>query len=101
MNFGYSIFYVYYEQYLSIWRDTIFSVTISLATIFVVSFILTGFDLIAATVIVMLVSLILINMGGMMWFVIFIDQIEILQCNSYVILIMFFFFFSPFSIKLQ
>lgn len=62
-----SIFYVFYEQYLTIWRDTIFSLGISLATIFSVSFILTGFDLIAATVIALLVISILINMGGMMY----------------------------------
>lgn len=65
MNF--SIFYVYYEQYLTIWSDTLFSLGISLATIFTVSFILTGFDLIAALVILMMVSLILIQMGGLMW----------------------------------
>lgn len=63
----YSIFYVFYEQYLTIWRDTIFSLGISLATIFSVSFILTGLDLIAATVIALFVLLIVINMGGMMW----------------------------------
>ncbi|XP_031627932.1 NPC intracellular cholesterol transporter 1 homolog 1b [Contarinia nasturtii] len=65
--FPYSIFYVFYEQYLTIWQDTLFSLGISLATIFAVSFILTGFDFIAAAVILLVVSLILINMGGMMW----------------------------------
>lgn len=63
----YSIFYVFYDQYLTIWRDTMFSLTVSLATIFAVSFILVGFDLIAATVIALMVLLIVINMGGMMW----------------------------------
>lgn len=62
-----SIFYVFYEQYLTIWRDTMFSLTISLATIFTVSFVLVGFDLIAATVIALMVLLIVINMGGIMW----------------------------------
>lgn len=63
----YSIFYVFYDQYLTIWRDTMFSLTISLAIIFAVSFVLVGFDLIAATVIALMVLLIVINMGGMMW----------------------------------
>lgn len=63
----YSIFYVFYDQYLTIWHDTMFSLTISLATMFIVSFILVGFDLMAATVIVLMVLLIVINMGGMMW----------------------------------
>lgn len=58
---------MFYEQYLTIWSDTLFSLGISLATIFAVSFILTGFDLIAAMVILFMVALILINMGGMMW----------------------------------
>lgn len=63
----FSIFYVYYEQYLTIWKDASFSLGISLATIFTVSFILTGFDFIAALIILLLVTLIVINMGGMMW----------------------------------
>lgn len=62
-----SIFYVFYEQYLTIWKDAVFSLGISLATIFTVSFILTGFDFIAALIILFMVTLILINMGGMMW----------------------------------
>lgn len=66
-DLNFSVFYVFYEQYLTIWSDTVFSLGISLATIFAVSFILTGFDLIAAMVILFMVALILINMGGMMW----------------------------------
>lgn len=62
-----SIFYVYYEQYLSIWKDSLFSLMTSLAAIFVVSFILTGCDLIAAFIILFMVTLIVINMMGMMW----------------------------------
>lgn len=65
--FFFSVFYVFYEQYLTIWYDTIFSLSISLATIFAVSFILTGFDLMSALVILIMVTLILINMGGLMW----------------------------------
>lgn len=65
-SFG-SVFYVFYEQYLTMWRDTITSLLLSLVTIFGVSFILTGFDLISAVVIVFMVTLILINMLGMMW----------------------------------
>lgn len=43
-----------------------FSLGISLATILTASFILTGFDFIAAFIIFVMVVLILINMGGMM-----------------------------------
>lgn len=66
--FFFSVFYVFYEQYLTIWKDSIFSLGISLVAIFVVSFILTGIDFIAALVILLMDTLILINMGGMMWF---------------------------------
>lgn len=62
-----SIFYVYYEQYLTIWKDSLFSVMTSLGAIFVVSFLLTGCDLIAALIILIMVALIVINMMGMMW----------------------------------
>lgn len=65
--FNFSIFYVYYEQYLTIWKDSVFSLMISLAAIFIVSFILTGCDLIAAFIILFMVTLIVINMMGMMW----------------------------------
>lgn len=62
-----SVFYVFYEQYLTIWEDAIFSLGISLATIFAVSFLLTGLDIIAALIILFMVTLILINMGGTMY----------------------------------
>lgn len=62
-----SIFYVFYEQYLTIWTDAITSLSISLISIFAVSYVLTGFDVIAAFVILLMVLLILINMGGLMW----------------------------------
>lgn len=40
--FPYSIFYVFYEQYLTIWYDTLFSLSLSLLAIFAVTFLLTG-----------------------------------------------------------
>lgn len=40
--FPYSIFYVYYEQYLTIWIDALESLGLSLAAVFVVTFIITG-----------------------------------------------------------
>lgn len=44
-----------------------FSLGISLAIVFTISFILTGLDFIAAVVILLMVTLILINMCGLMW----------------------------------
>jgi Niemann-Pick C1 protein len=40
--FPYSIFYVFYEQYLTIWGDALGSLGLSLAAVFVVTFIVTG-----------------------------------------------------------
>lgn len=65
--FAYSIFYVFYEQYLTIWEDVAISVGLSLLTVFLVTFTVTGFDLISALMVLYMVGMILINMGGMMW----------------------------------
>jgi len=43
--FPYSVFYVFYEQYLTIWNDTLISLSISLASIFIVTFVLLGLDI--------------------------------------------------------
>ena len=40
--FPYSVFYVFYEQYLTMWQDTLQSLAISLTAIFIVTFILMG-----------------------------------------------------------
>ena len=65
--FPYSIFYVFYEQYLTMWKDTLISVGISISTIFVVTFLLMGFDLHSAIIILLVIILILINLGAMMY----------------------------------
>lgn len=62
-----SVFYVFYEQYLNIWSDALFSLGISLQAIFLVSFVLNGFDILSALVILIMVTLILINMGGLLY----------------------------------
>lgn len=65
--FPYSVFYVFYEQYLTIWKDALISLGMSLAAIFVVTFIITGLDIMSALIVVFMVFLILLNMGGLMW----------------------------------
>ncbi|KAJ6638858.1 NPC intracellular cholesterol transporter 1 like 1b [Pseudolycoriella hygida] len=65
--FPYSVFYVFYEQYLNIWNDTLLSLGLSLAAIFLVTFIFTGFDITSALIVFVLVTMIVINMGGVMW----------------------------------
>lgn len=43
--FPYSIFYVFYDQFLTMWKDTLLSLASSLLAILMVTYILTGFDL--------------------------------------------------------
>jgi len=66
--FAYSIFYVYYEQYLTIWRDTIVSLSISFCTIFVISFFLMGFNIGSALVIILTIFMIVIDLLGLLYF---------------------------------
>ncbi|KAM4687373.1 NPC intracellular cholesterol transporter 1 [Discoglossus pictus] len=65
--FPYSVFYVFYEQYLTIVNDTIFNLCLSLAAIFFVAVILLGFELWSAVLMCITISMILINMFGVMW----------------------------------
>ena len=65
--FPYSIFYVYYEQYLTMWQDVLISMVISLGSIFVVTFILMGLDLHSAVIIILTIIMIVIDMFGMMY----------------------------------
>ncbi|XP_062986710.1 NPC intracellular cholesterol transporter 1 [Elgaria multicarinata webbii] len=65
--FPYSVFYVFYEQYLTIVNDTIFNLGISLGSIFIVTMVLLGFEIWAAFVVSLTIAMILINMFGVMW----------------------------------
>ena len=65
--FPYSIFYVFYEQYLTSWEDTAKSLAISLVSILLVSFIFLGFDLRSALIIVVVIWMILLDLMGMMY----------------------------------
>lgn len=62
-----SIFYVFYEQYLTIVHDTIFNLGVSLGAIFLVTMLLLGFELWAAIVVSLTIAMILVNMFGVMW----------------------------------
>ncbi|XP_012683380.2 NPC intracellular cholesterol transporter 1 [Clupea harengus] len=65
--FPYSVFYVFYEQYLTIIYDTALSLCVSLASIFVVSTVLLGFELWSAVLVCLTIAMILVNMFGVMW----------------------------------
>lgn len=63
----FSVFYVFYEQYLSIAYDTALNLSVSLASIFVVTTVLLGFELWAAVLVSITIAMILANMFGVMW----------------------------------
>ncbi|GIY02411.1 NPC intracellular cholesterol transporter 1 [Caerostris extrusa] len=66
--FPYSIFYVFYEQYLTVSRDTVVNLTISIVEIFTVTFLLMGFDFHSALIMVFTIMLIIFNLMGLMFF---------------------------------
>ncbi|XP_057666723.1 NPC intracellular cholesterol transporter 1-like isoform X1 [Diorhabda carinulata] len=65
--FPYSVFYVFYEQYLTMWPDTLFSIGVSLLAIFVVTFILMGLDIFSSVVVIITITMIIVNLGGLMY----------------------------------
>ncbi|KAL0275291.1 UNVERIFIED_CONTAM: hypothetical protein PYX00_003193 [Menopon gallinae] len=65
--FPYSIFYVFYEQYLTIWIDTIKNMVVSFLAIFLTTYILLGLDLCSAIIVMITIAMIIINIGGLMY----------------------------------
>lgn len=65
--FPYSVFYVFYEQYLTMWPDTLFSLGVSLLAILIVTFLLMGLDFFSSLVVFITITMILVNLGGLMY----------------------------------
>ncbi|KAM7125801.1 NPC intracellular cholesterol transporter 1 isoform 2-T2 [Molossus nigricans] len=65
--FPYSVFYVFYEQYLTIIDDTVFNLCVSLGAIFLVTVVLLGCELWSAVIMCVTIAMILVNMFGVMW----------------------------------
>ncbi|XP_048518138.1 NPC intracellular cholesterol transporter 1 homolog 1b [Dendroctonus ponderosae] len=65
--FPYSIFYVFYEQYLTIWVDLLENLSYSMLLVFAVSLVVTGFDLFAASVVLLTVAMIVVHLMGFMY----------------------------------
>lgn len=59
--FPYSVFYVFYEQYLTMWPDTLKSLGISLLAIFIVTFLLMGLDIFSSVVVIITITMILVS----------------------------------------
>lgn len=58
---------MFYEQYLTTWPDTLFSLGVSLAAIFVVTFLLMGLDIFSSVVVIVTITMIVVNIGGLMY----------------------------------
>lgn len=61
------MFYVFYEQYLTIIEDTVFNLCVSLGAIFLVTVVLLGCELWSAVIMCVTIAMILVNMFGVMW----------------------------------
>jgi len=62
-----SIFYVFYEQYLTIVHDTIFNLSLCIASILLVTFVLLGCDIFSALITVLTIGMILVDLLGYMY----------------------------------
>lgn len=65
--FPYSVFYVFYEQYLTIWEDTVRMLGISVVSVFFITLFMMGLDFSSSLIIMVMVVLIITNMGGLMY----------------------------------
>lgn len=65
--FPYSFFYVFYEQYLTIWSQAVTSILAALGAIFFVTLIFFSFNLVASVVIIYVIASITINLLGLMY----------------------------------
>lgn len=62
-----SLVHVFYEQYLTMWSDTLRSLSLSTAAVFIATFLLLGLDIHSAAVVTLTVSTIVINLMGLMY----------------------------------
>ncbi|XP_072021310.1 NPC intracellular cholesterol transporter 1-like [Amphiura filiformis] len=65
--FTYSLFYVYYEQYTTIVRDSVMNLGIALGAIFLISFVLLAFDFFTSVFIVGTIAMITLDLIGLMY----------------------------------
>ncbi|XP_068081512.1 NPC intracellular cholesterol transporter 1 homolog 1b isoform X2 [Anabrus simplex] len=66
--FPYSVFYVFYEQYLDIWESAFHSLLMSLGVVWYVSFLLMGLNLFSSLFVLLMVTCVLLDLAGLMWY---------------------------------
>lgn len=71
---------MFYEQYLAIWHDTLFSLGLSLLAAFIVSCLLNGFEIMTSFIVIGTVLMIIINIANVMyWWNISLNAISLLN----------------------
>ncbi|CAN6249743.1 unnamed protein product [Urochloa humidicola] len=63
--FPYSVFYIFFEQYLGVWKTAIMNICVCLGTVFVVCFIVTS-SLWASAIILIVLAMIVLDLMGVM-----------------------------------
>lgn len=58
---------VFYEQYLTMWKDTRNSLSLSIFAVFVVVFLFLGLDLYSASIVTLSIIMIIVNLMGLMY----------------------------------
>ncbi len=58
---------MFYDQYLTIWYNLILNLSLSFAAVFLVTFILLGFDIHTSSLILLCIFMITIDMFGVMY----------------------------------
>ncbi|XP_060804008.1 NPC intracellular cholesterol transporter 1 homolog 1b-like [Amyelois transitella] len=65
--FPYSVFYVYFEQYLTMWRDTLASLAYCILGAFILNLIASGFNLLTSFAVLLTSVMVIIDMMGVMY----------------------------------
>lgn len=65
--FPYSVFYVFYEQYLTMYRNAIINLSICTGAIFLITFLLLGCDLVSALICTGTIIIITVDLMGVMY----------------------------------
>lgn len=66
--YPYSVFYIFYEQYLTLKTMAITNLSIGILSIFLVSFVLLGFDAWIASIVILCVTMTMFSLLGLMYF---------------------------------
>ncbi|CAH4034681.1 NPC intracellular cholesterol transporter 1 homolog 1b-like [Pieris brassicae] len=83
--FAYSVFYVYYSQYLTIWYDTFILLLYCLIGAFVINLIATGFNILTTLAMMITVVMVVVDMMGIMymWDI----QLNAVSCTNLIVAI--------------